>query len=171
VPIRERQGKPMKRFSHKAHRASAKPEAGEALTPPGTPPAQAPRRWLPGWAVPVLCVAVGAAVTIAVFEFWILSRLPTALLGKWVVVEGEMEGATLEFFRDGTGKLTNRGNVGTVKAKVSEDGKTLWTTVADPVTGKEVTHTQTIVSLTETELELEDRGTVLKLERASGKGE
>jgi uncharacterized protein (TIGR03066 family) len=113
-------------------------------------------------------VTLAAVATFAVFEYVILSKVPRALLGKWVVAEGELEGARLEFFRDGTMtlKFSKGGKEWDTTAKVRTEDKTLWSTTTNPMTGKEETAAQTIVSLTDTQCVLEDeKGTVLKLER------
>jgi uncharacterized protein (TIGR03066 family) len=91
------------------------------------------------------------------------------MLGKWVVTQGEMVGATLEFYRDGTmiGRLTKDGKEGVIKARVRADGTTLWSTTTNPMTRREETATQAIVSLTDSELVLEDdKGGVIRMERA-----
>jgi uncharacterized protein (TIGR03066 family) len=135
---------------------------------PGPVTAAARRRWLPHWAVALLCVAVSGAATFALLEYVILSKVPRALLGKWVVAEGELEGARLEFFRDGTMtlKLSKGGKEWDTTAKVRTEDNTLWSTTTNPVTGQVETAAQTIVALTDTRCVLEDgKGAVLKLER------
>jgi uncharacterized protein (TIGR03066 family) len=142
------------------------------VTPDGNPGASEltpPRPWLPHWVVPLLCVTVAAVATFALFEYLILSKVPRAMLGKWVVVEGEMEGATLEFFRDGRmlAKVNMQGKEGVIKAQVEVDGQTMRSTTVNPFTKMEETDTQTIVTLTDTQFVIEDRkGTVMKMERA-----
>jgi uncharacterized protein (TIGR03066 family) len=134
--------------------------------------------WLPRWAVALLCVLVAGGATFALFEYVILSKVPRALLGKWVVTEvsGDskegndrgMEGATLEFFRDGTmiGTVNMNGKQGIIKARVRGNEKTLWSTTTNPMTGKDDTDVQTIVTLTDSELVVENnKGTVIKMQR------
>jgi uncharacterized protein (TIGR03066 family) len=114
------------------------------------------------------CLVLAAVVAFAVLRFVILSRVPQALLGKWLVVGGEMDGATLEFFRDGTmiGKVNMDGKEGTIKGKVEVDGDTLRITSTNPFTRRPETDVQTIRTLTEDRLVLEDRkGTVLSMQR------
>jgi hypothetical protein len=134
------------------------------------------RGWLPPWVVALLCVLVAGGVTFALFEYVILSKVPRAMLGKWVVIEVSgnkednkgMEGATLEFFRDGTmiGKVNMSGKEGIIKARVRANEKTLWSTTTNPMTGKEDTDVQSIVTLTDTEFVTEDnKGTVIKMQR------
>src|SRR5947209_7683012 len=101
----------MTQFSRKAMKLMNKHRPGDGAGPNGSPgpvKAVAPRRWLPGWAVALLCVAVSAGATFAVFEYVLLSKVPRPMLGKWVVTQGDIVGATLEFFRDGTmvGRMT-----------------------------------------------------------------
>jgi uncharacterized protein (TIGR03066 family) len=162
----------MTQFSRKAIKIKNKHRPGDAAGPNGAAgPAKsaAPRRWLPGWAVALLYVSLAGLATFVVFEYFILSKVPRDLLGKWVVAEGELEGATLEFFRDGTMtlKLSKEGKQFATTASVRTEDKTLYSTTTNPMTGKKETASQTIVSLTDTRCVLEDeKGTVLNLERA-----
>jgi uncharacterized protein (TIGR03066 family) len=156
----------MTRFSRKAMKITPKHQPDGA---PGPLRPAIPRRRLPGWAVAVGCVVVAAAATFFIGEYFLFSKVPRALLGKWVVAEGELEGATLEFFRDGimTMKLRKEGKEWETTAKVRAENQTLWSTATNPMTHKVETAAQTIVSLTDTQCVLEDeKGTVLKLERA-----
>jgi uncharacterized protein (TIGR03066 family) len=155
----------MTRLSRKAVKITNKHGPGGASGP--LQPA-APRHWLPRWAVAVVCVALSAAATFAVCEYLLLSKVPRALLGKWVVAEGELEGATLEFFRDGTMRLrfSKEGKQLDDTVKIRTEDKTLWSTTRNPMTGKVETASQTIVSLTDSQCVLEDeKGTVLRLDR------
>jgi hypothetical protein len=48
------------------------------------------------------CVALSGLATYGAFEIFYPVRVPAAMRGKWVVVEGKgLNGATLEFFVDG----------------------------------------------------------------------
>jgi hypothetical protein len=111
-----------------------------------------------------LCTA-----TWAFFEFVVWNRLPPELVGKWVVVEGPQEGATFDFFRNGTmtGRINLGGNEGIINARVRVEGKNIYSTTRHPETGQEDTVVQIIRRLTATELVVEDeRGKLLKMERA-----
>jgi len=133
----------------------------------GTPQQAQKRSWL-RWAVPLLCLLISAGGTFALFEFVILSRLPRAMLGKWLVIEGEMEGATAEFSRKGTTiwKVNMKGKEAIIKGRVEVDEKTMRITTTNPMTNEPVTDTQTILTLTENQLVIEDqKGTVIKMER------
>jgi uncharacterized protein (TIGR03066 family) len=160
----------MTQFSRKALKIKHKhrPDAAVANGIPGAMTTVGPRRWLPPWAVALLCVAISGGVTFAVFEYLILSKVPRPMLGKWVVTQGDMVGATLEFYRDGTmiGRLNREGKEGVIKARVRADDTTLWSTTTNPMTHREETATQAIISLTDSELVLEDdKGGVIKMER------
>jgi uncharacterized protein (TIGR03066 family) len=144
--------------------ARAAADAGDSRSTQST----APRSRLLHWTAALLCMAIAATATFLVFENFVLSKVPRAMLGKWVVTEGEMEGATLEFFRDGTmlAKVDVNGKEGVINAKVRADDNTVWSTTTSLMTGREVTDTQTIISLTDTEFVLEDKkGTLIKMER------
>ncbi len=137
----------------------------QTLSSGDTPPAP---RWLTGWVLPLLCVAAAAVATFFLFNNVLLTRLPRAMLGKWVVTEGEMKGAVLEFFRDGTmfAAVDMKGKAGLIKARVAVDGDTLQSTTVNPLTRREETDIQTIVTLTDTHFAIEDRkGNVIRMER------
>ena len=127
------------------------------------------RRSLQRWAVLGLCLVLTAGVTWAVLEFVIWNKLPAELVGKWVVQDGEQDGATFDFFRGGAmvGRINLRGKEGIVNASVRVEAKTLYSTTMNPNTKKEETRQQTIVKLDERSLVLQDeRGQLLKMERA-----
>jgi hypothetical protein len=114
-----------------------------------------------------LLLAVGA--TGALLEFFVGERLPARLVGKWVVVEGQLEGATLEFGRDGS--LVGRAQAGpgesVLKGHLFLEDRTLYVTLEDPVTRQEKTVVHTVRLLNRRRLVLEDEeGRLLKLERA-----
>jgi uncharacterized protein (TIGR03066 family) len=126
------------------------------------------RIWLPPWLVAVACIAVGGGATFSVLHFVILSRVPHAILGKWVVIEGELKGGTLEFRRDGTmiGKVNMKGKEGTIKATVEVEGETMRITSINPYTNRSETDVQTIRTLEDDRFVIEDRkGTTLIMER------
>lgn len=120
----------------------------------------------------VLLVGVLAATAVgtwAILEYVIWARLPANLIGKWVVQGGEQDGATVDFFRDGTmlGRFNDRGKERLVKARVRVDGTKLRTTTTNPYTETDETRTQTIQSLTEHSLILKDEaGKELRMSRA-----
>lgn len=118
----------------------------------------------------LVLLAVGvAAGTWAFFEFVVWNRLPPDLVGKWVVQGGEQDGATFDFFRNGTmvGRINVHGKEGIINAQVRVEGNTLHSTTTNPNTGAAETRTQTIESLTNTALVLQDdRGQRLIMERA-----
>jgi uncharacterized protein (TIGR03066 family) len=117
-----------------------------------------------------LCLVLAAVGSWALFEFVIWSRIPAALVGTWVVEEGEQEGATFDFSRNGTmtGRINMQGREGIVNARVRVEGDILFSTTKNPSTGQELTRAQRIQELTDQELVLEDeRGQVLKMRRAT----
>ncbi|HYT87617.1 MAG TPA: hypothetical protein VEL76_02755 [Gemmataceae bacterium] len=120
------------------------------------------------WAVLALCLALVGAGTWAVFEFFIWARLPSGLVGKWVVQGGPMAGGTFEFGRSGTleTRIKDGATVYTLKARATVEDKTLRTTTANPATGTEETRTSLIRELTEKTLILElEKGQVVKMVR------
>lgn len=133
-------------------------------------PAAAPgASWLPRWLLLGFCLLLAAGGTWALMEFVVLGKVPPDLIGKWVVEGGEQDGATFDFYRDGTmvGRLNKRGNFDLVKARVAVEGDTLLITTQHPVTKSELVKKQTITSLNAIELTLrDDRGKILRMTRA-----
>jgi uncharacterized protein (TIGR03066 family) len=117
----------------------------------------------------ILGLLLAAGGTWAVFEFVIWSKVPSALLGKWVVEGGEQDGANFDFFRDGTmvGRVNLRGSEGIIKARVRVEGDKLILITQNSQTGQTVLRTQRIRTLTRTELVLEDgKGQLTRMSRA-----
>jgi uncharacterized protein (TIGR03066 family) len=115
-----------------------------------------------------LVVALAGAGTYALLEYVILSKVPPELVGRWRVVSGQMNGATFEFRRNGTmiGSMFADGKENLLEGKARSDGKILRTTTTNPYTGKAETGTQTIVTLTQTQLITQDsNGTTVTMER------
>lgn len=115
-----------------------------------------------------LVIALVAGATFALFHFVIWNRIPHQMAGTWLIPEGELKGATLEFLRNGTmvGIVNIDGKEGRIRGKIDvEEGKLHITTI-HPVTFKEHTDTQTIQSLTDDEFVIVDKkGTVIRMER------
>jgi len=158
----------MSRFSFDSKKTAERLRRGEAR-PGASVASKSARPWFPHWATALLCMAVATTATFVLFDHFILSKVPRVMLGKWVVTEGEMEGATIEFFRNGTmlAKMDVNGKEGIINAKVRADENTVWSTTTNPMSGREQTDAQTIISLTDTQFVLEDKkGTVMKMERA-----
>lgn len=90
------------------------------------------------------------------------------LIGKWVVVGGEQDGATFDFLRDGTmvGRINLKGREGIINARVTVSGSKLHITTQDPTTKRDYTVTQTIVTLTQQDLVVEDeKGQRIRMQR------
>jgi hypothetical protein len=137
--------------------------------------AKAPPRQAPGtgsWKrrlLLTLTVLLAAGGTWALFEFVIWSRVPSELVGKWVVVGGPQDGATFDFFRNGTmeGNVNFRETNKPFFAVVRVDGKNIYTTTKHPETGQDDTQVKVIRTLTATNLVIEDeQGKLTQLERA-----
>jgi uncharacterized protein (TIGR03066 family) len=134
--------------------------------PAPSPGAASPWR-RPVLIVLALCVAAG---TWLFLEFVLWNRLPSELVGRWEVVDGprEYKEAVFEFQRHGRmiGHVNDREKVGIIDAAIRLDGKKIFATTRQQKTGKEHTSTQTIVTLTETELVIADEtGRTMKLRR------
>ena len=135
-----------------------------------TPPPAVAGRSVVGHRLLLVLLAAGmAAGTWAFLEYVVWNKLPAELVGKWVVVGGEQDGATFDFHRNGTlvGRINVHGKEGIINAGVRVEGKSLHATTTNPNTKMAETRTQTIVTLTDAALVLQDdRGQLLKMERA-----
>jgi uncharacterized protein (TIGR03066 family) len=109
------------------------------------------------------------ATTWATMEFVVWNTLPPLLVGKWVVVGGEQDGATFDFYRNGTmtARINADGKEGIINARVAVEGKTLRITTQDPNTQRDDVRKHAIKTLDESNLTLQDeRGMVVRMERA-----
>jgi uncharacterized protein (TIGR03066 family) len=106
----------------------------------------------------LLIVGLTAGAAFAVFLLVLPGRIPTELVGRWSVVEGDLRGATFEFHRDGTmiGRFRTGGKEGLIEGQAEVIDRTLHTTTRNPFTGNAETGRQTILRLTETEFVTED---------------
>ncbi len=100
---------------------------------------------------------------------WVLpGPIPQELVGEWRVAGGPLNGMTLEFKRNGTmtGRTTVDGQERVLEGSAAVEGNVLRTTTVNPGTGRAETGTQTIVTLTETDLVTEDaRGSRVAMKR------
>jgi uncharacterized protein (TIGR03066 family) len=146
----------------------AKRKKQQNLTVPrrSPPPVASPSRH--GWPLVLLALLIGAG-TWAFFEFVVWNKIPAELVGKWVVTEGPQEGATFDFYRNGTmvGKVNAGGKEGIVNAHIRVEDKKIYSTTTNPQTRKDDTTLLIIRTLTARELVVEDeRRQPLKMERA-----
>ena len=153
-----------------AKKKPSKPEDAVAngLSPQGSAGNRGRRRWLV-IAVALAVMGLGLATTWAALELVIWNKLPAALIGKWVVVGGEQDGATFDFYRSGAmvARINLRGNEGIINAHVAVEGETLSITTRNPRNQEVATKKQTIRKLDGKELVFEDeRGQRIRLERA-----
>ena len=115
-----------------------------------------------------------ALVTFGLFEYVLLSKLPLEILGKWVVVAHEVDpeavGLTMEFHRDGS--VTTKfpgGEAIPGRAKVEDDKLYLMIVNRNSRSREPITSARTLISLTDTHMELEEEGASMKLERPTEK--
>jgi uncharacterized protein (TIGR03066 family) len=120
------------------------------------------------WLIMLLVAMLAFGGTWASFELFVWNRVPAALVGKWVVMEGPDSGDTVEFYRNGTMiALVNReGEQHIIPGTIQVDGKRIFTTTKHPQTGESAVRVQTIQLLEADRLTLQDeRGMVVKLKR------
>lgn len=121
---------------------------------------QLPQRFpLLRWAILAVCVVAPAVGTYWLFDNVIWAKVPSKLVGRWGVVGGDQDGATLEFFRNGTlvAQVNVEGRHGIIRSQVRVDGNKLFVTSVNPQTGQSETRKQMIKTLTTTDLVLEDQ--------------
>ena len=121
------------------------------------------------WAILGFCLllAFGGTWAFSVFVLW--NRVPSELVGKWVVMEGPDEGGTVDFNPSGAMvAIVNKGGFeAKIEARIRVDGKKIHVTTWHRETGEEGTRIQTIKVQEADRLVLEDeRGTSIKLKRA-----
>jgi uncharacterized protein (TIGR03066 family) len=110
----------------------------------------------------LLCLFGSTAVSFAAFKYvaprLLGTSIPRELVGTWQVMEGDLQGATLQFTWYGTATaiLFKQGKKETTNSNAKVVGKVLFLTSRDAVTGAEDTVTQTILQLTEDELVIRD---------------
>ena len=152
--------------SHKPHKPHKQPHNRPVPVLPAKPSGNNARRIiLLGFG---MLLAFGA--TWALMEFVVWNKLPSALVGKWVVKDGEQEGATFDFFRDGRmiANINNRGNHDIINAQVTVDGELLLITTQHPVTKAEMTKKFLVKTLSANYLVLDDEQKVTwRMERAN----
>jgi hypothetical protein len=114
------------------------------------------KRWLGA----VLLLLLSAGITFAVGEHLLLPRLPPLMLGKWVVVEGQYAGSTVEFFRDGSmlSALNKDRATEKIQGEVRVEDTSLWVTTRDGLTGKSTTDALTVLELSPLQFVTQDEG-------------
>src|SRR5438105_115699 len=114
------------------------------------------------------CVALSALATYASFEIFLPVRVPVAMRGKWVVVEGKsLDGATLEFFADGRmiGTVPADRETVTIDGQVEIEGNRFRVRTVGPAAGL-TTEAEDILDLSDRRFVLQDsQGEVLILDR------
>jgi len=144
-----------------------KMQPGNCPAQPAPPAAQSSKKQL---ALLAFCLVVACAGTLAIMEYVVWSRLPSALVGKWVVVGGDQDGATFDFYPNGAmeGHINVNGNEHVIKADVAVEEDTLIITTKHPRTGQVDVKTQTIKTLNARELVLQDeKKSVFRMQRAN----
>jgi uncharacterized protein (TIGR03066 family) len=141
------------------------------------PPAQAQpaRSKARLWVILLVCLVGSAVVSFVAFKY-VVPRLlggsvPRELVGTWQVMEGDLQGATLEitWYGAATAVRKKQGKMETTNSRAKVVGKVLLLTTTDATTGAEDTVTQTILQLTEDELVIRDEDrNVYRMKRVGG---
>lgn len=141
----------------------------QPLAPRPTPAPLAAQSSVKYYALLAVCLVVACGGTWAIMEYYVWNRLPSALVGKWVIVGGDQDGATFDFYPNGTmiGNVNVNGNEHRIDAQVAVEENSLFITTKHPKTGQVDTRTQTIKTLNAKELVLQDeKKNVFRMERA-----
>jgi uncharacterized protein (TIGR03066 family) len=115
-----------------------------------------------------LAVVLAGVSTLAVYEFFVWTKVPPELVGLWEVEEGPQKRGTFEFSRDGTMEVhfTNNKKHVSHKTRVSVKDRTLSIAARGFLGQENGTSECAIRELTADTLVLElERGDVLKLVR------
>jgi len=140
------------------------------VAPPQKPPTatagSSPRRGV----ILVLGLLLTAGASWAFMEFVVWNKLPSALVGKWEVVQGPAiyKEAEFEFYRSGkmVGHVNENGRVGIIYATIRVEEDKMYITTHQEKTNREHVSVQTIRTLTERELIVADeQGKIMKLVR------
>jgi hypothetical protein len=134
--------------------------------------------WLPHWLIALTVVALVGAGSYAIFHYYVLTRIPHAMVGTWVVMDVKtnaddksnqaLKDGRFVFRRDGTlTVMTNMDGKGyTIKATVEVEDDILRITSVNPNNGQKATDVQTIRTLEGDRFVIEDsKGTMLMMER------
>jgi hypothetical protein len=149
----------------------AKPKHKKATKPPEPRTEKRPdgTSALPRWVVLTLCLLIPAGSAWGVFEFFVWSKLPPELVGKWVVQGGPQDGATFDFSRRGTveAHLNHQGMEHILQGTAAVKDRTLLITTQNPHTRQEETRSCNIRELTPRSLIVEfETGEVFRMTRA-----
>jgi uncharacterized protein (TIGR03066 family) len=141
-----------------------------AASPVADKPVKQRRRRWPLALFLLLCLVGSAVISYAVFVN-VGENVPPELAGLWQVTDGPLQGATLEFRRDGTVVATKmeHGTKSTTTSSAKIDGKKIYLTSKDDVSGKDDTVVQTIVRLNAEELIIRDMDKhIYRMKRVGG---
>jgi hypothetical protein len=137
------------------HDGASSPETKRALLAPSS------------WILLGLALVLAGVSTVAVYEFFVWTKVPPELVGLWEVEDGPQKRGTFEFFRDGTMEvhlMANKKHV-THKTRVTVKDRTL-SIAGQGLFARDSTSECAIRELTAATLILElERGDVLKMVR------
>jgi hypothetical protein len=146
--------------------------------PAPVPTQAAPTSSMRTWMIALAILALAGTGSYAVLHYYVLTRIPHAMVGTWVVMDvktnaGDKNNEALKdgrfvFRRDGTlTVMTNMGGKGyTINATVEVEDDTLRITSVNPNNGQKATDVQTIRTFDADRFVIEDKkGTLLTMER------
>jgi hypothetical protein len=112
---------------------------------------------------------VPAVAAYLIARAYLRPALPDSIVGKWRIEGGDMDGARISFAPNGDFKaiLDVDGRAVAVDASVAKQGDTLRYAIVNPQTGRTETKVQTITSLCERAMVVEENGQRSRLVRIS----
>jgi hypothetical protein len=146
--------------------------------PASAPTRPAPTSSIRRWLAAVALIAIAGGGSYAAFHHYVLTRVPLALVGTWVVMDVRttgadksneaLKGGRMYFHRDG--RMVVQANMDgkgyTIKATVEVEDDILRITSVNPSNGQTATDVQTIRTLEGDRFVIEDsKGTTLMMER------
>lgn len=154
--------------------ATLQRRASTAPVPANARPTSSKLTWLIGFTILMLA----GAGSYAVLHYFVLTRIPNAMIGTWVVMDvktsaGDKSNESLkdgrfQFRRDGSlmveANMDGKGY--TIRATVEVEGDTLRIITVNPTSGQKAIDVQTIRVLERDRFVIEDsKGTMLVMER------
>ena len=155
----------MKHSRHTVKLRRPKPVPQQARKPDSTNSAPA---LLPRWAIITLCLVLAFGGTLAFCEYFVFSKIPTELVGQWVIQGGPQHGATFDFSRRGTleAHLNGQGFDHPLNGTIAVEDKEMRITTRNPHTNLDETRTCIIRELTAESLIVEfDKNETFKMVR------
>jgi hypothetical protein len=163
----------MKKLKDKLEAARQKRSLPAPVPTKAAPPSS---KWT--WLIAFTIIGLAGTASYAGFSYFVLTRIPHALIGTWVVMDVKtagrdksneaLKGGRMYFYRDG--KMVVQANMDgkgyTINATVEVEGDEIRITSVNPSNGQAATDVQMVRTLEGDRFVIEDsKGTMLTMER------